>query len=115
MPQESDFPHFDKVKPEHVVPAMKALLEALHNGITELEQNVKPTWAGLIEPLERLTDRHSIVWGVVSHLKGVQDSEDLRKVSRQTSALHLAPPAFSRGAVKARSCCFLVYSRGSRL
>jgi hypothetical protein len=38
MPQESEFPQFDKVKPENVVPAMKALLEALHKGIDELEQ-----------------------------------------------------------------------------
>lgn len=47
--------------------------------IDKLEASVTPSWAGLVEPLERISDRHQRVWGVVSHLKGVRDSEELRK------------------------------------
>ena len=55
--QDVAIPLFDKVKPEHVVPGMKALLEQLHGDITGLEAGVLPTWAGLVEPLERIQDR----------------------------------------------------------
>ena len=34
-----------------------------------LLQNVKPTWEGLVEPLERVADRLQRVWGTVMHLK----------------------------------------------
>ena len=37
-----------------------------------------PTWSGLVEPLERISDRLGRTWGVVSHLKAVRDSEALR-------------------------------------
>jgi oligopeptidase A len=63
------FPKFDEVKAEHVVPGMRALLTRLHAEIDALEAGVEPTWAGLVEPLERISDRHSRTWGVVSHLK----------------------------------------------
>jgi len=73
------FPLFDQVQPEHVVPGVRTLLAELHAEIDELEKNVVPTWEGLVEPLERISDRHHRTWSVVSHLKGVKDSEALRK------------------------------------
>ncbi|PNW73795.1 hypothetical protein CHLRE_13g572900v5 [Chlamydomonas reinhardtii] len=72
------FPKFDQVKPEHVVPGVKHLLAQLHAEIDKLESAVEPTWSGLVEPLERISDRHQRVWGIVSHLKGVKDSPELR-------------------------------------
>ncbi|MEW5309432.1 MAG: hypothetical protein WDW38_001321 [Sanguina aurantia] len=72
-------PLFDQIETRHVVPGVKALLQSLHLAIDELEQTVQPSWEGLLEPLERISDRHQRVWGVVSHLKGVKDSADLRK------------------------------------
>ena len=41
-------------------------------------QNVKPTWEGLVEPLEALSDKLARTWGTVTHLKAVKDSEALR-------------------------------------
>jgi len=76
---ETAFPLFDKVNAEHVVPGMRALLGQLHDEITELEKSVQPTWSGLVEPLEKIGDRHQKTWGIVSHLKGVKDSDGLRK------------------------------------
>jgi len=58
---------------------VRFLLAQLHAAIDKLEAEVQPTWAGLVEPLERIGDRHQRTWGVVSHLKGVRDSEPLRK------------------------------------
>jgi hypothetical protein len=45
------------------------MLAELHAAIDELEKNVQPTWKGLVEPLERIGDKHSRTWGIVSHLK----------------------------------------------
>lgn len=63
------FPLYDQVKAEHVVPGMRALLAQLHKEIDALEASVTPTWEGLVEPLEKLTDKHQRTWGIVSHLK----------------------------------------------
>jgi len=30
---------------------------------------VEPSWEGLVQPLEKLTDKHSRIWGIVTHLK----------------------------------------------
>lgn len=44
----------------------------------ELERTVEPNWRKLVEPLEKIVDRLSVVWGIVTHLKSVKDSSDLR-------------------------------------
>lgn len=74
-----DFPPYDQVQASHVVPGIKALLDELHKETDELEKSVAPSWSGLVEPLERITDRLQRIWGVVRHLKAVKDSDDLRK------------------------------------
>ncbi|KAL2348977.1 hypothetical protein Fmac_002977 [Flemingia macrophylla] len=73
-----DFPPFDVVDPSHVRPAIRALLAKLESDLEELERNVEPSWPKLVEPLEKIVDRLSVVWGVVNHLKSVKDSSELR-------------------------------------
>jgi oligopeptidase A len=72
-------PPFEAVKPEHVVPAMTQLLAELEEELTTLEAKVTPTWNGLVEPLERLGERLTWSWGIVSHLMGVKNSPELRE------------------------------------
>jgi oligopeptidase A len=72
-------PPFDAIKPEHVVPAMTQLLAQLEEELTRLEHQVKPTWNGLVEPLDRLTERLTWSWGIVGHLMGVKNSPELRE------------------------------------
>lgn len=67
--QESAFPLYDAVKAEHVVPGITQLLADLNAEIDRLEQSVLPTFEGLVEPLERISDRLGRAWGTVSHLK----------------------------------------------
>ena len=73
------FPRFDRIRPEHVVPAMQQLLPELEAELQQLEAQAQPNWAGLVEPLERLTDRLSVTWGIVGHLMGVKNSDELRQ------------------------------------
>jgi oligopeptidase A len=72
-------PPFEQIKPEHVVPAMTQLLGELETELATLEANVSPTWSGLVEPLERITERLRWSWGIVGHLMGVKNSPELRE------------------------------------
>lgn len=74
----SGLPPFEAIKPEHVVPAMTQLLAELDEELTTLEANVQPTWSGLVESLDRLTERLHWSWGIVGHLMGVKNSPELR-------------------------------------
>ncbi len=71
-------PPFDAIKPEHIVPSMTQLLAELDEELTSLEAKVTPTWSGLVEPLDRLGERLTWSWGIVSHLMGVKNSPELR-------------------------------------
>ncbi len=75
----SGLPNFADIKPEQVVPAFNQLLAELDQELTKLETEVQPTWRGLVEPLEKITERLSWSWGVVSHLMGVKNSQELRE------------------------------------
>ena len=72
-------PPFNKIKAEHVVPAMTQILESLAADISKLEDNVTPTWSGLVEPLTELEERLTWSWGVVGHLMSVKNSPELRE------------------------------------
>jgi oligopeptidase A len=46
--------------------------------LVELETRGEQTWPKLVEPLEKIKDRLSVVWGIVNHLNAVMDSPELR-------------------------------------
>jgi oligopeptidase A len=72
-------PRFDAIEPAHVVPAMQQLLGDLENELASLENDLSPSWEGLVVPLEQLGDRFGFSWGIVGHLMGVQNSDALRE------------------------------------
>jgi len=72
-------PRFAEIGPEHVAPGIRALLGELAADLEGLEAECTPTWAGVVEGIERLTDRLQYSWGVVGHLMGVHDSPELRQ------------------------------------
>ncbi|XP_047967316.1 organellar oligopeptidase A, chloroplastic/mitochondrial-like [Salvia hispanica] len=76
--QDFIFPPYDVIEPNHICPAIEALLIELEKDLDELEKTVKPTWPGLVVPLEKIIDRLSVVWGIVNHLNSVKDCPQLR-------------------------------------
>jgi oligopeptidase A len=75
----SDLPRFDAVKPEHVSPAIDALLEKSRAVVAALEAPMaKVTWDNFVEPLENATEQLGRAWGVVGHLNSVADTPELR-------------------------------------
>jgi oligopeptidase A len=77
--QGDGLPLFAEIKPKQIVPAFNQLLAELDQQLATLEANVQPTWTGLVDPLERLTEQLSWSWGVVNHLMGVKNSPELRE------------------------------------
>ncbi|KAL9662852.1 hypothetical protein QQ045_027687 [Rhodiola kirilowii] len=76
--KDFEFPPFDAVEAKHVRPAIRALLSQLDRDLNELERTVEPSWPKLVEPFEKILDKLVVVWGIVSHLKAVKDSPELR-------------------------------------
>ena len=72
-------PRYDEILPEHVVPGVKQVLADAEKRVATLEQNLTPTWEGLLVPLEENSLPFSYAWGPVGHLMGVKNSDELRR------------------------------------
>jgi oligopeptidase A len=76
----SGLPRFDAVRPEHVTPAVDALLAENRQIVAEMEKDsIAPTWNNFVRPLEDAGERLSRSWGQVSHLNAVMNSPELRE------------------------------------
>ena len=77
--EQEGLPAFSKIKPEHVEPAIDALLAENRAHIERLLEQVEaPTWETLVEPIEEWEDRLSRVWSPVQHMNSVVNSDALR-------------------------------------
>ncbi|KAF9435041.1 hypothetical protein BGZ76_007000 [Entomortierella beljakovae] len=83
----SEFPDFAAIKPEHVVPAMQALVQHVEKTFTERSQNFLPTWDGTMGMTQDLDDDLERAFGVITHLSMVKDSPELRKAVEQIQPL----------------------------
>ena len=80
------FPRYADVKASHVGPAMDARLAEATSALTALETQLEATLAAGLTPSyrdiadqsERIAELVGTPWGVVSHLKSVKDSDELR-------------------------------------
>lgn len=75
---QETLPPFTRIRPEHVEPAVRDLLERSRARIEQLAALERPTFAGVVEPLEELQHRISRTWSPVSHLNAVLNSDALR-------------------------------------
>jgi len=80
---DAALPLFDKILPKHVLPALDYVLQKQRECVQTLTKQEKPNWDTLIIPLEEMDEELSRVWGPVSHLNSVCDSEALRNVYQQ--------------------------------
>ena len=80
-------PRFATIAPEHVQPAVTAVLDAHRTRIAALLADTAPrTFANTMLPQEALEQRLEQVWSPVSHLHAVKDSEGLRAVYADAEA-----------------------------
>lgn len=76
-------PPFDRIRPEHVVPAVRQVLARAEEELQSIENSVRPTWAATIEALDRIGLPFQYAWGPVSHLTGVKNSPELREAHEE--------------------------------
>jgi oligopeptidase A len=74
----SGLPCFDRIRPEHVGPAIDALLAAARAAV-ESSTQAPATWEAFVAPLEDANERLARAWGQVAHLHAVMDSPPLRE------------------------------------
>ena len=79
MLQQGGLPLFDQIKPEHVKPAVDALLQVASDALETVTAPTFPAeWNAIAQVLDVATERLSSAWGAVSHLNSVADSPELR-------------------------------------
>jgi len=76
----SDLPAFDKIKPEHVEPAIDNVLKSNRERIDQLLASNGPdyNWHNFAQPMEELGVKLARTWSPASHMNSVVNSEALR-------------------------------------
>jgi oligopeptidase A len=72
------FPPFAHIRPEHVEPALDAVLAENRAGLQKLAMLSDPDWQSFVEPLESLGDRLHKAWAPVGHLNATMSTPELR-------------------------------------
>ncbi len=75
----STLPAFDRVHPNHVAPAIDALLERANIALeTVTAPDFPALWPDMARVLDVATEQLGRAWGIVSHLNSVADTPELR-------------------------------------
>jgi oligopeptidase A len=73
-------PRFRDIRPDHVTPALDALLAENRAQREQLLTQPRFTWANFAQPIEDMNERLSRLWSPVSHLNAVMNNDALRTV-----------------------------------
>ena len=81
-------PPFDKIKPEHFLPAIKQAIREGKDDVKKITSNTeKPTFENTIEALESSGERVGIVSGIFYNLNSAETNEEIQKLAREISPL----------------------------
>src|SRR5579872_3185726 len=75
---DDPLPPFVQIRPEHVEPAVREILNRSRARLGELASLSRPTFATFVEPLEELHHDVQRAWSPVSHMNAVVNSDALR-------------------------------------
>ena len=76
--EHNTLPPFNKIMPEHIVPAIETILKELSLGIEKLLETRPYSYESLVKARENLEDKLHQAWSPVSHLNSVMNSVELR-------------------------------------
>src|SRR5437763_523612 len=75
----TSLPRFNDIRPQHVLPAVEALMEQGRATIERVAGAEPPvTWEGFVEPLDDANEKLARAWAQVSHLNAVLNTPELR-------------------------------------
>ena len=75
---DATLPAFLAIRPEHIEPAIRQVLEENRRGLQELLDAGAEGWDGIVVPMERMQHRLARTWSPVGHLNGVANGDELR-------------------------------------
>lgn len=78
--QNTKFPLFAEIKPEHVAPAIDYLLKQHAQCIKTILTNKTFTWENLFLPLDEVDNNFNNAWSIVSHISLVNNTKEWRDV-----------------------------------
>jgi oligopeptidase A len=89
----SGLPQFGQITPEHIRPAVDALLGEIRATVEQVASiAAEPTWEQFVVPLAAAQDRLDRAWGQVAHLNAVLNTAPLREAYNaslpRVTALH---------------------------
>ena len=73
-------PRFDHIRTEHMEEAIDQILSENRMKISQIAEQEDPIWETLAQPMQSLENKLENAWSVISHLNGVMNSDELRKV-----------------------------------
>ncbi len=71
-------PDYAAIKPEHVVPAIEALIAEARATIAAIEKTESVSWDSVVEPLQDANERLGRAWSSVAHMNAVVNTPELR-------------------------------------
>lgn len=71
-------PAFDRIRPEHIEPAVGEMLKECAVRLSEAESAALGDWDGVMTPLGKIDLLFEYAWSPVNHLLGVANSAELR-------------------------------------
>ena len=78
--ESTGLPRFDAIRPEHVEPAVRSLLDALRATVERLQDDpAAPTWDNFVQPMEDDGERLGRAWGIAAHMHSVMDTPEWRE------------------------------------
>ena len=75
----TSLPAFSKIKPEHIKPAVEAVIQTCRETIEAVSKIENPTWENFYLPQAAAGDQFSRAWSPVGHLNAVKNSPELRE------------------------------------
>jgi oligopeptidase A len=100
--QDANLPAFLSIRPEHVEPAVRRVLDENRRELERLLDSGASGWDGIVAPLERMQHRLARTWSPVGHLNGVTNGDELR--AAYNTCLPLLTAYHTELAQNARLC-----------
>jgi len=76
--ESHELPPFSAIRPEHIEPALRQVLDDNRARLAQLLDSNASTWDTLVVPLEEMQHRLSRTWSPIGHMNGVVNSDELR-------------------------------------
>ena len=83
-----ELPKFTSISPSDLTPAIESILSQLESDFSSLENTlstVSPDYEAVLPEVEKIQHPLNYAWGIAGHLKGVKDSEELRKAYEEVN------------------------------